>query len=130
MLGTMANLGAGIVLIVFGLFLAVVGAALWSTCSSSVPVTGSTSGCSGFALPLFLGIVLVVLGIVVLALQLGRRTTRIQQAPDPSVPPPLIRPVVIQQTVEKEVVKVRCQYCGNLFDVTAKTCPSCGAPVI
>lgn len=29
--------------------------------------------------------------------------------------------------VEREVVKVRCRYCGTLNDETAKTCVSCGA---
>jgi hypothetical protein len=29
---------------------------------------------------------------------------------------------------EREVVKIRCQYCGCLYDQTANKCPSCGAP--
>jgi hypothetical protein len=28
----------------------------------------------------------------------------------------------------REVVKVRCRYCGNLMDVADSTCPTCGAP--
>jgi len=28
----------------------------------------------------------------------------------------------------REVVKVRCSFCGNLMGITAARCPSCGAP--
>jgi len=34
----------------------------------------------------------------------------------------------VQQIVIKEVVKVRCEYCGALIDSTAKVCPYCNAP--
>lgn len=30
--------------------------------------------------------------------------------------------------IVREVVKVRCAYCGNLMDEGRSTCPSCGAP--
>lgn len=33
-----------------------------------------------------------------------------------------------EQVVIKEVVKVKCQYCGALIDSTAEKCPYCGAP--
>ncbi len=31
--------------------------------------------------------------------------------------------------IVREVVKVRCSYCGALMDTTASLCPACGAPV-
>jgi hypothetical protein len=34
----------------------------------------------------------------------------------------------VQQIVIKEVVKVKCLYCGALIDSTAEKCPFCGAP--
>ncbi len=37
-----------------------------------------------------------------------------------------------QKTVivkEKETVKVRCPYCGNLYEITENRCPTCGAPM-
>jgi len=46
-----------------------------------------------------------------------------QQAP-PAQPSPAGGQTTI---VEKEVVKVRCRYCGALNDETAKACVSCGA---
>jgi hypothetical protein len=33
-----------------------------------------------------------------------------------------------QQIVIKEVVKVKCRYCGGLIDSAAERCPFCGAP--
>ena len=36
---------------------------------------------------------------------------------------PPAQPIVI-----KEVVKVKCRYCGSLIDSTAERCPFCGAP--
>ncbi|MHB1439699.1 MAG: zinc ribbon domain-containing protein [Cuniculiplasma sp.] len=33
-----------------------------------------------------------------------------------------------EQVVIKEIVKVKCQYCGALIDSTAEKCPFCGAP--
>jgi hypothetical protein len=33
-----------------------------------------------------------------------------------------------EQIVIKEIVKVKCEYCGALIDSTAKKCPFCGAP--
>jgi len=30
--------------------------------------------------------------------------------------------------VFREMVKVRCEFCGNLMSVAARVCPSCGAP--
>lgn len=46
-----------------------------------------------------------------------------QQAP-PAQAPPAERDTTV---IEREVVKVRCRYCGTLNDETAKACASCGA---
>ncbi len=51
-----------------------------------------------------------------------------QQPPGP--PPISFTPEQppVQQIVVKEVVKVKCQFCGTLIDSTALRCPVCGAP--
>jgi len=37
---------------------------------------------------------------------------------------PVDRTVIIK---EKEIVKIRCPYCGNLYDGSLDKCPHCGA---
>jgi hypothetical protein len=126
----MANLGPGIGLLVVGLLMTIFGAAVYSTCTSAPAVNGVAPDCGGFGWLIGLGVILLLVGAILIAVaQFGRRTPMVQQVSDPSVPPPIIRPVVVQQTVEKDVVKVRCTFCGNLCDETAKACPSCGAPI-
>ncbi|HTT16220.1 MAG TPA: zinc ribbon domain-containing protein [Thermoplasmata archaeon] len=99
-----------------------------------------------YALYLLVGLGFVVLVVVVvLAIALARRRRRTgglprhsaggmpQFRPPASVggPPPInLTPgsqPAIQQVVVKEVVKVKCNYCGSLIDSTAPTCPFCGA---
>ena len=46
-----------------------------------------------------------------------------QQPQAAQVPQPGEAPTVI----EREVVKIKCRYCGALNDETSKTCVSCGA---
>jgi hypothetical protein len=80
---------------------------------------------------------LIVIIIVILIYTLSRRKTipqhpYQQQPPPPSPPPENInltpKQPQVQQIVIKEVVKVKCRYCGALIDSTAETCPICGAP--
>ncbi len=48
----------------------------------------------------------------------------------PPYPPPAPPPVVQQrEVVTREVVKVRCRYCGALVDEGVNTCPRCQAPM-
>jgi len=47
-----------------------------------------------------------------------------QRQPAPA-PPATETPVLI----EKEVVKLRCKYCGTLNDETARVCSSCGGAI-
>jgi len=46
-----------------------------------------------------------------------------QQSPPQTSPPPSGQTTVI----EREVVKIKCRYCGALNDEEAKACTSCGA---
>jgi len=38
-------------------------------------------------------------------------------------------PATGEKVIVREIVKVRCKHCGNLFDVTLDKCPNCGAPI-
>jgi len=54
----------------------------------------------------------------------ARRIRAQQELHRPRRPlPPVGTTVVI-----REVVKVRCNFCGNLMDIADRSCPSCGAP--
>jgi hypothetical protein len=89
-----------------------------------------------------IGIILALVVIVILIYALQRRSRRTlpkhpyqqpyQQPPPPGPPPENIdltpKQPPVQQIVIKEVVKVKCRYCGALIDSTAQTCPICGAP--
>jgi hypothetical protein len=35
--------------------------------------------------------------------------------------------VVKEKEIIREIVKIRCSYCGNLYDETLDKCPHCGA---
>jgi ABC-type bacteriocin/lantibiotic exporter with double-glycine peptidase domain len=37
------------------------------------------------------------------------------------------QPAVAQREIIREVVKIRCSYCGNLYDESMDKCPYCGA---
>jgi predicted membrane protein len=36
-------------------------------------------------------------------------------------------PITKEKEIIREVVKIRCSYCGNLYDETQDKCPYCGA---
>ena len=82
--------------------------------------------------------VLVIVIIIILAYAFSRRRRKLpthssqEMHPVPGPPPPDInltpKQPPVQQIVIKEVVKVKCRYCGALIDSTAETCPFCGAP--
>ncbi len=50
-------------------------------------------------------------------------------APRPGPGPAPAPPPVMQHTIEREVVKVRCRHCGTLNLETDRMCASCRAPL-
>jgi DNA-directed RNA polymerase subunit RPC12/RpoP len=36
------------------------------------------------------------------------------------------QPIVKEKEIIREIVKIRCPYCGNLYDETLNECPNCG----
>jgi len=89
-------------------------------------------------------IVIVIIAIILIIFYAASRRRRLPKHPSQqpvytprSEPPPPSPPQDInltpkqppvQQIVIKEVVKVKCLYCGALIDSTAEKCPFCGAP--
>jgi hypothetical protein len=37
------------------------------------------------------------------------------------------QPAVIEKEIIREIVKIRCPYCNNLYDEKLDKCPHCGA---
>jgi hypothetical protein len=82
-------------------------------------------------------LVIVIIAIIIYAVSRRRKTLPKHPPQRPYSPPgpppqnidltPKQQPPV-QQIVIKEVVKVKCRYCGALIDSTAEICPFCGAP--
>jgi len=84
----------------------------------------------GFAV-LFI-FVLVTIIVVVVAIRRSRKLPKHTYVQDYGPAPPTVdltpKQQPAQQIVIKEVVKVKCQYCGALIDSTVQRCPFCGAP--
>ncbi len=105
--------------------------------STSYPLTTATANpdlsqyVGYIAIAAFLAIVVIV-GVLLYAISKSRRT--LPKHPLPlERPPPTIdltpkKQPPVQQIVIKEVVKVKCRYCGALIDSTVQFCPFCGAP--
>ncbi len=105
--------------------------------STSYPLT---TAAASFDLSQYVGyiaiaialVIIIIVGVVIYAVSKSRRT--LPRHPLPSErPPPTIdltpkQQPPVQQIVIKEVVKVKCLYCGALIDSTVKFCPFCGAP--
>ncbi len=88
------------------------------------------------AVALIIAIVIIVLVVVFSRRRRSLPKHAYQQEyrpPPPSGPPPpsidlTPKQPPVQQIVIKEVVKVKCKYCGALIDSTVQFCPLCGAP--
>ncbi len=54
--------------------------------------------------------------------------SQVAMPPPPAAPPPPPEEIV-QNTIERDVVKIRCQHCGALNLETDNACSACGAPL-
>ena len=111
---------------------------------ANAPATPSNNSGLSQYLGLILAVAVIVLFVLIIMITVyavRRNRSRLPkhppqpqyyQPPAPAGPPPQInlepRQPPVQQIVVKEVVKVKCQYCGALIDSTVKACPFCGAP--
>ncbi len=116
-----------------------------SVSATSYPLSAGTAPPSFLVslLPLIAILVVLIIVIVIVAVLFSRRRRRVklpkhayEQQYRPPQPYPVPAPGIdltpkqppVQQIVIKEVVKVKCKYCGALIDSTVQTCPICGAP--
>ncbi len=112
----------------------------YSLTTAPAPVQSDNSGwIRNAAIIATLVIVLVIILIAVYAVsrrtRLPKHPSQVYTPPSETQPPPPPQDIdltpkqpPVQQIVIKEVVKVKCQYCGALIDSTVETCPFCGAP--
>ncbi|HZY92948.1 MAG TPA: hypothetical protein VFG07_09310 [Thermoplasmata archaeon] len=112
----------GIALAVIGVLLLIVGGGGYAACTQDLAST--TGSCGAILIVAVLGLVLLILGILV-AVSASRSYTYLAPPVNPAVPPPLVTPVVIEQSV----VRVRCRFCGTLGDPSSGRCAACGAPL-
>lgn len=106
--------------------------------STSYPLTAANSFPMQY-IGYIAAIVLVIVIAAIIIYAISRRSRKLpehpsqqQYHPTPGPPPEDInlnpKQPPVQQIVIKEVVKVKCRYCGALIDSTAEVCPFCGAP--
>jgi len=119
--------------------------------SASYPLATAPTGVesafgSTLAGVVFVALIVIVIIVIILIIwyAASRRRRRLPKHPsqqpmytppsESSSPPPpqdinlTPKQPPVQQIVIKEVVKVKCRYCGALIDSTAEKCPFCGAP--
>ena len=79
------------------------------------------------------GLVVLVLGILGVIIYFMVRTPEesLQEQPTKNIPfdSPSESQVIKEKEIIKEVVKIKCPYCGALVDQGVDRCPNCGAPL-
>ena len=98
--------------------------------SASAPSTGTPLLYVALAV-LLIGL-LIILIVAAIVIRRSRKLPKHTYIQDMGPAPPTVdltpKQPPAQQIVIKEVVKVKCQYCGALIDSTVQRCPFCGAP--
>ena len=105
--------------------------------STSYPLTAAAAPSFlqqylGLIVGLVIFFIFIVIVVIVIVAVSRRRSLPKHTYPQVPIAPPQIdltpKQPPVQQIVIKEVVKVKCKYCGALIDSTVQACPFCGAP--
>lgn len=108
-----------------------------SVTTTSYALTAASAPSTGtpllyVALAVLLVGLLVILIVAAVVIRRSRKLPKHTYIQDMGPAPPTVdltpKQPPAQQIVIKEVVKVKCQYCGALIDSTVQRCPFCGAP--
>jgi flagellar basal body-associated protein FliL len=78
-----------------------------------------------FTLFIVVFIIIVALIICIFVFNFWRMAKEVK-AQDQTFTQPT-QPSVVEKEIVREVVKIRCPYCGNLYDEDQDKCPTCGA---
>jgi hypothetical protein len=79
----------------------------------------------------FVCVLLIFIWILIRILTVRRYYYESPEPPPPLEIPPDVQghqqpQVIREREITREVVKVRCRYCGSLFEETQDKCPYCG----
>lgn len=94
----------------------------------NLPVVGQDFFPSfGMMFTLFIVVFIIVVVITVLGFALNFwRTIKYGKTQGQTVTQPT-QPPAAEKEIIREIVKIRCPYCGNLYDENQDKCPTCGA---
>ena len=73
---------------------------------------------SSFALFQILFVIVFILAVISIIYRIAKGRTLEQQEGAPTV--------IKEREIIREIVKIRCPYCNNLYDETEDKCPNCG----
>jgi DNA-directed RNA polymerase subunit RPC12/RpoP len=82
---------------------------------------------SMFSLFLIVFIIAIVLTVLIFAFNLWRMIKSGKAQDQTYTQPTQPQPPVAEKEIIHEIVKIRCPYCGNLYDEDQNKCPTCGA---
>jgi uncharacterized membrane protein len=94
----------------------------------NLPVVGEDFFPSfGSMFVLFMVVFIIVLVFTVLVFVFNFwRTVKYDRAESQAITQPA-QPPAAEKEIIREIVKIRCPYCGNLYDEDQDKCPYCGA---
>ncbi|MEM0344019.1 MAG: hypothetical protein QXU73_07235 [Thermoplasmata archaeon] len=120
---------AGAVILFFGIFFMIVGF-MAQQYEADYYESNPLSGGADFGLSTFfssLGVIGVVVGSMVIAIAIAKGQPETVSVPlEPPTPAPAQPQIIQVKETVREIVKVRCDYCGSLNLETDEKCKYCG----
>ena len=112
--------------LLFGIILTFGGVMFLAFGSSLQSDSGFYQPDSGFTrLPMMMGTIALVFGLIIIAIAVFMFLNKTGEPQPPRTEAPYTQSV--EKQVIREVIKVRCRYCGTLNDVDDKACSACGS---
>ncbi|MCI4348898.1 MAG: zinc ribbon domain-containing protein [Thermoplasmata archaeon] len=129
------GLVTGIVFLLVGVVVAILGVAVYASCTAvggattSGPAGSHTSypsGCGATLVVVVFGIAFVLVGLLA-AIRSVRTTNFVRPPWNAAVPPPIFGSAGAPLPSTPILPRIRCPYCGTLVAPGPQHCPSCGA---
>jgi len=74
-----------------------------------------------FWITFILSLIFTVFFFVVLIIRIIKASSKVQEQTTSET-----QPIIKEREIIREIVKIRCPYCGNLYDEKLDKCPHCG----